>query len=100
MTPEERELKNKHISESIKATREKRKTQRAMVFIMKINTGKLTHQQRKLLSRVFLEAKWLRNDIISSHDVFKYNPAVSKVKVIIPESANQRDPKLHDGLST
>ena len=33
MTPEERELKNKHISESIKATREKRKHQHAMVFI-------------------------------------------------------------------
>ena len=33
MTPEERGLKNKRISESIKATREKRKSQRAMVFI-------------------------------------------------------------------
>ena len=33
MTPEERELKNKRISESIKATREKRKNQHAMVFI-------------------------------------------------------------------
>ena len=96
MTPEERELKNKRISESIKATREKRKTQRAMVFIMKINKGKLTHQQRKLLNRVFLEAKWLRNDIIGSDDVFKYNPAIRKVKVIIPEPAKQRNPKLHD----
>ena len=96
MTPEERELKNKRISESIKATREKRRNQRAMVFIMKINKGKLTHQQRKLLNRVFLEAKWLRNDIIGSDDVFKYNPAIRKVKVIIPESAKQRDPKLHD----
>ena len=34
MTPEERELKNKRIRESVKATREKRKNQRAMVFIM------------------------------------------------------------------
>ena len=76
MTPEERKLKNKRISESIKATREKRKNQHAMVFIMKINKGKLTHQQRKLLNRVFLEAKWLRNDIISSQDVLKYNPAI------------------------
>ena len=56
MTPEERKQKNKRISESLKATREKRKTQRAMVFIMKINKGKLTHQQRKLLNRVFLTA--------------------------------------------
>ena len=31
MTPEERELKNKRISESIKATREKRKNQHAKV---------------------------------------------------------------------
>ena len=61
-----------------------------------ISTGKLTHQQRKLLSRAFLEAKWLRNDIISNQDVLKYNPAVKKVKVIIPEPAKQRDPKLHD----
>ena len=96
MTPEERKLKNKRISESIKATREKRKSQRAMVFIMKISTGKLTHQQRKLLNRAFLEAKWLRNDIIGNDDVFKYNPAIRKVKVIIPETAKQRDPKLHD----
>ena len=96
MTPEELELKNKRISESIKTTREKRRNQHTMVLIMKINTGKLTHQQRKMLNRVFLEAKWLRNDIISSQDVLKYNPAIRKVKVIIPETAKQRDPKLHD----
>ena len=39
MTPEERELKNKRISESIKSTRDKRKNQHAMVFIMKNQQG-------------------------------------------------------------
>ena len=56
------ELKNAQIATTIKNTRKRRQIQTVQVREIKLNP---TKEQATLLNRVFLEAKWLRNDALS-----------------------------------
>jgi len=51
--------KNQKIKETLKKTKEKRKTQTPKVYQLKISYSNLSKQQKLWLERVFLEAKWL-----------------------------------------
>lgn len=74
-TSEEARLdKNRRIKESIKATKDRRKTQTCSTFDLKIVGNKLSRTQREALTRVFLEAKWLWNECIASGDPLSYKP--------------------------
>lgn len=57
--------KNEKIKQSLKATREKRKSQVCTVYELKINERKLTSKQLTSLKMVFVEGKWFWNSIIS-----------------------------------
>ncbi len=59
------------IKESLRATREKRKTQQAKVYEVKIDKSHLNNEQLTHLNRLFLEAKWFYNYILSQDDIFK-----------------------------
>lgn len=56
------ELKNAQIATTIKNTRKRREIQTVQVREIKLNP---TKEQATLLNRVFLEAKWIRNDALS-----------------------------------
>ena len=71
---EDRLAKNARIARTIKATRARRKQQVCRTYDLKITENKLTTIQKTALRMVFLEAKWIRNDIIASGDVFAYHP--------------------------
>ena len=77
--------KNLKIKEAIKATRLKRSGQRCRVFKFKVNQSKLSKKQKEQLRMMFVEGKWLYNDIVSKlqDPVFSlkdYNPLVKEVK--------------------
>ena len=76
MTEEERLAKNNRIREQSKQTKQKRKYQVCRVYRVKIDLSHLNEQQRIRLKMLFVEAKWLYNDIltfINNHDIDDYN---------------------------
>ena len=57
--------KNARIKATLLATKERRKTQKCFVFSTKINHRKLNKRQKEQLQMLFVEAKWVYNDIIN-----------------------------------
>jgi putative transposase len=67
--------KNMLISASMSATREKRKTQFCKVITAKIQFNKLNQKQKEALKMLFIEAKWIRNEMIAygkENNIFDY----------------------------
>lgn len=83
--------KNKKISTSLIATREKRKNQVCKVFEMKVDKSHLSTKTLAETERVFLEAKWYRNHALSQKDVFKVSDKLKKVKVKVKDKFEKRD---------
>lgn len=90
------ETKNK-IKASLKATRKKRETQHCKVYELKINSKKLNSTQKEQLKRVFLEAKWLKNTILASENIFSFNPSVKKAHVKMPDGTIEERDLQHLG---
>ena len=57
--------KNAKIKATKLATKERRKTQKCFVFSTKIDYRKLNKLQKEQLQMLFVEAKWVYNDIIN-----------------------------------
>ena len=57
--------KNEQIKTTLLATKERRKTQKCFVFSTKIDYRKLNKRQKEQLQMLFVEAKWVYNDIIN-----------------------------------
>ena len=62
---DKRIIKNDKIKQSLKNTRNRRKNQEAKTYECKIVKNKLTPQQLETLDKMFLEAKWYYNSIIT-----------------------------------
>ena len=56
--------KNARIKATLLATKERRKTQKCFVFSTKIDYRRLNRLQKEQLQMLFVEAKWVYNDII------------------------------------
>ena len=75
MTEEERLAKNSRIAKSQQETKQKRKSQVCRVYRVKIDLSHLNKAQILRLQMIFVEAKWLYNDVISfmnDHDIYGY----------------------------
>ena len=77
--------KNLKIKDTLYKTRAKRTSQKCMVFKFKINSAKLSKQQKTQLKMMFVEGKWFYNHIISklSDKAFKlseFNPLIKTVE--------------------
>lgn len=81
--------KNAAIKASMKATQERRKNQTCRVFDFKIQNNKLSLKQKEALARIFLEAKWLRNDCLA-HGIDNYEIGAT-VKVKTPNGVEERE---------
>jgi len=81
--PTEKELakliKNEHISNSKKETKKRREGKQCIVRELKINTSKLSKADFRHLEMLFVEAKWLRNAILSSEQITEFD---TKIKVV------------------
>lgn len=57
--------KNKQIKKTLAETKERRKSQKCFVFFTKINYKKLNKLQKEQLQMLFIEGKWVYNDILN-----------------------------------
>ena len=95
MIDEERLAKNDRIREQGRRTRQKRKSQICRVFRVKIDISHLNEAQRVHLKMLFVEAKWLYNDILTfmnDHDINDYD---SKT-LIVQGLDKDRQPVTHE----
>jgi transposase len=72
--------KNEQIKESIRQTREKRKTQVCKVYTVKFDKSHLSKDKLNFLNMLFLEAKWLYNYQISTNNIFNFNYKIKEVE--------------------
>ena len=75
--------KNAQIKATLLATKERRKTQKCFVFSTKINYHKLNKLQKEQLQRLFVEAKWVYNDIINHLESDKLSTWNDKKKSVM-----------------
>ena len=64
--------KNEQIKQTLKETRERRKTQTIKVFELKVNCHHTSKEDYKKFNEMFKQAKWIINDCIASNDIFHY----------------------------
>ena len=83
------QTKSEKIRQSLKETREKRLSQDCRVFELKIVKNKFSRKTKKDLSKLFLEAKWLYNNILSTEDVFDFDTKISEVQVLNKEGLKE-----------
>ena len=86
------ERRNK-IKNSLKITKEKRKTQDVIVIKLKIDKNKLNNKSIKTLNTMFLEAKWLYNYILDkefNNDIFKFDYKTNYVDVYVKDHYEKR----------
>ena len=81
--------KYQQIKESGMKTRLRRKSQTCKVFELKIQSNKLNNKQKYFLNKLFLEAKWFYNDIISFDDLKNYD--TKKKEVIVLNKERQKE---------
>jgi len=75
----DREIKNQQIKDTLAKTREKRKTQRCLVFELKLDSSHFNLKTKEALKMMFVEAKWLYNFYLSQEDIFKIDSRINKV---------------------
>ena len=74
--------KRNKIKEANMLTREKRKSQRPVVFEFKVDYSHLNRLERETLKMYFVEAKWIYNHILTLEDPFKYDYKTKTVNVL------------------
>jgi putative transposase len=83
--------KNETIKASLKATKENRKTQTCRVYEIKIDKSHLNQVTQEHLNRLFLEAKWFYNHVLSQHKIFGMDDKVHEVLVKVKDIFEIRD---------
>jgi len=83
--------KNEAIKATLKATKAKRKAQTCKVYEVKIDKSHLNHTTEDHLKRLFLEAKWLYNHILSQHNIFEMDDKIHEVPVKVKDVFEIRD---------
>lgn len=81
LTAEQQLAKNEKVKAKIKDTKERRKEQQCFVRELKINTSNMSEKDLIHLKMLFIEARWLRNAILSSSDVKGFN--VNKIDHVL-----------------
>src|SRR5574344_925830 len=94
MTEEERLLKNKQISKTKHDTIERHKNMLIKTFDVKIQNNSLSKTQKKELTTIFLEQKWLKNYILNWCDQDQNNKLTkfdTKIKNITKKDKDMKD---------
>ncbi|MDO9517510.1 MAG: hypothetical protein Q7J10_05595 [Methanosarcinaceae archaeon] len=77
--------KSEAIKATLAATRAKRKTQMCRVYEVKIDVSHLNNATKEHLNRLFVEAKWFYNYILSQHKIFGMSDKVHEVPVKVKD---------------
>lgn len=86
--------KNQQIKETLKTTREKHSQMDCKVFEVKVVKSSMSKTQKEQVNQLFREAKWFRNDIIGSDDIFSYNDKTKIVNIKVGDNFEEREIKL------
>ncbi len=78
-------MKSDKRSNTLKLTREKRKSQTCKTYELKVNKRKLSKKSLKHLKLLFLEGKWLYNSILSSEDIKTYDTKIKEVNIKVKD---------------
>lgn len=89
--------KNRTIKATLAATKAHRKTQVCRVYELKVNRAKINTASRAHLERLFLEAKWFYNWMLSQSDVFDVDTTVKMVPVKVGEVFEERELRCLSG---
>lgn len=95
--------KNKKIKNTGQKTRQRRKTQAAKTYELKIVTNKLSEKQQEALEQMFLQAKWYYNDVISyleDNNLYDYNTKVKNVTVRMGSKSDDFEERQLNTLSS
>ena len=65
--------KNEQIRQTLLATREKRQNQVLKVYELKVNVHNTSKEDFALFNSLFIQTKWIQNDMIASNDIFNYD---------------------------
>ncbi len=90
------EEKRNKIKNSLRITRERRKTQDVIILKLKIDNDKLNNKSIKTLNTIFLEAKWLYNYILDkefNNDIFNIDSKIKNVNVYVKDHYETRELK-------
>jgi len=82
ISEEKQASKNKQSSKTRSATKERRKTQTCVVYESKFDKSHLAAEQKEYLERLFLEAKWFHNYILSQDGIFNFDTKIKTVQVL------------------
>ena len=77
--------KNNNIKKTMKETMERRKSQICAVYKVKIDESRLSKKQFEQLKLLFVESKWLYNDILNwseNNNLYSYDTKVKQIKVL------------------
>lgn len=83
--------KNAQIKAAGQQTRQRRKTQAAKTYELKIVSNKLSTKQQETLEQMFLQAKWYYNDVISYLENNTLNDYDTKVKNVTVRMGSESD---------
>lgn len=90
--------KNAQIKATRLATKERRKTQKCFVFSTKIDYRKLNKSQKEQLQMLFVEGKWVYNDIINhlqDNELSSWNDKKKSVMVMQKDGSFVEKPLLY-----
>jgi putative transposase len=67
------DLKREQIKQTLLETKQRRKSQQIKIFELKVNCHHTSKEIFNKLNDMFIQAKWVTNDIIASNNIFHYN---------------------------
>ena len=78
------ESKNNSISNTLKATKQRRKSLACKTYELKFDMSHISNNKLDKINQLFRESKWLYNHILSLNEnkefnIFKFNPLIEKV---------------------
>ena len=82
--------KKETIKASLKETKARRGLQICKVYELKVDYSRLSKRTLCSLFRLFVEAKWLRNAIVGSDDIFSFDTKTKEVPVKVAGVFEQR----------
>ena len=65
--------KNERIRQTLIETQKRRQNQILKVYEVKVDCHHVSKEDFKKLNHLFVETKWIQNDVIASNDIFKYD---------------------------
>ena len=83
--------KSDKIKETLKATKLRRQTQVCRVYEAKVDKSKLSDATKTQLNKLFLQAKWFYNAVLSSESLFDFDTKSKSVQVKVDTIFEERE---------